>query len=65
MDVLDPHELDAVAGGMSAFAVVAAIGGFLYMNLDKVTDSYRGFVAGLGDGFNGTTSGDPTALCTP
>lgn len=63
---LASHELDAVAGGLSFLATAVAVGGFIYMNLDKLADSYNGFMDGLSAGFNNTPSGsDVTATCTP
>jgi hypothetical protein len=63
---LTTQELDTVAGGLSILAVAATLGGFIYMNLDKLADSYQGFMHGLGDGFNGSSSGgDVTAVCSP
>jgi hypothetical protein len=62
---LTTEELDAVAGGLSFLPAILAIGGFIYMNLEKVSDSYQGFMDGLSDGFNGPSSDpDVTAVCS-
>ena len=62
---LDLPELDAVAGGLSFFAAAVAVAGFVYMNLDKLADSYNGFMDGLSAGFNTPAGSDVTATCTP
>lgn len=60
MDVLTQQEIDSVAGGVAALAVIGGIAAFVFLNLDKISDSYHGFMDGLSAGFNGA---DVTAVC--
>lgn len=61
MEVLRNDQLDQVSGGQMWWAAVIA---FVYLNLDKIADSWNGLADGFSAGLNGDAP-DPAAECTP
>ena len=61
MEILSNDQLDLVSGGQMWWVAVVA---FVYLNLDKIAESWQGLSDGFNAGLNGDTEA-PATECTP